>query len=72
MRASICFGILAGATGALWYLHDRGYPNGYDAGIFILAMMAVLVVLKDANSRRPRRIIRDGQRVLYDSHQTVC
>jgi hypothetical protein len=28
--------------------------------------------VKDANSRRPRRIIRDGERVTYDSHQTVC
>jgi len=79
MRFVALISLAVAAAAGLWYTSNSSLPYYYDAGIFVLAITgAVLFVDISPNSRarRPRRIVRDGDRrkspIIYDSHQIVC
>ena len=79
MRMIALIALAIAAMTALWYTSLRGLPYYYDAMIFVLAITCAVLLVDTSStsrSRRPRRVIRDGEDrnapVIYDSYQTVC
>ena len=79
MRMIALIALAIAAMAALWYTSLRGLPYYYDAMIFVLAITCAVLLVdtsSSSRSRRPRRVIRDGEGrnapVIYDSYQIVC
>lgn len=77
MRIAFLSALAAASIAALWCTSKTGPPYYYDAMIFVLALIALLLILKGSpSSKRPRRIVKasggKGASVVYDSHQVVC
>jgi hypothetical protein len=64
MRMIALMALAVAASAALWYTSVRGLPYYYDAMIFVLAITCAVLLVdtsSSSRSRRPRRVIRDGQ-----------
>jgi len=79
MRMIALIALAIAAMAALWYTSLRGLPYYHDAMIFVLAITCAVLLVDTSStsrSRRPRRVIRDGNSrnapVIYDSYQIVC
>jgi hypothetical protein len=78
MRLVALSSLAAVAATGLWYTSNSSLPYYYDAGIFVLAITGAVLfvdISPNSRSRRPRRIVRDGESrksPIYDSHQIVC
>lgn len=79
MRIPAFIALAAVTIASFWYTSSRSLAYYYDAMVFALAITGAVLLVDTSShsrSRRPRRIIRDGDHrrapVVYDSHEIVC